>query len=79
MIRMNKHFTVVALAISLAFSANVMAQNMSKNDDKISTEKIATVVREEAEYAVAKERCDDLAASAKKNCIAQAKVNFAKA
>lgn len=123
MIKMKEHFTVVALAISLAFSANVMAQNMSKSDYKISKETISTeytsakascasfsgnakdicvleakgkekiakadleanyqptvkshynakVARAEANYAVAKERCDDLAGNPKDVCIKEAK------
>ena len=121
---MNKlNINLIALAISLAFSASAMAQNMSKADYKAGKVKIETeyksakagcaslsgntkdicvaeakgkeqtakaeleasykptpktryqarVTKAEADYAVAKERCDDMAGNAKDVCMKEAK------
>lgn len=89
---MNKlNINVIALAVSLAFSAGAMAQSMLKNDYKAGKDKIAKaeleasykptrktryqarVAKAEADYAVAKERCDDLAGNAKDVCVKEAK------
>lgn len=117
------NINVIALAISLAFSAGAMAQSMSKNDYKASKDRIAAeyksakagcasfsgnqndicvaeakgkekiaraeleasykptqktryqarVAKAEADYAVAKERCDDKAGNAKDVCVKEAK------
>lgn len=65
---MNK-FTIssITLAISLAFSVNAMAQNMSKDEYKAAEKRIA------AEYKADKVRCASLAANAKDICKAEAK------
>jgi hypothetical protein len=121
---MNKlSINVIALAVSLAFSAGAMAAGISKDEYKAGKDKItaeyklakagcaslsgnpndicvaeakgkenvamaeleasykptpkthyeARVARAEADYAVANERCDDLAGNAKDVCVKQAK------
>jgi hypothetical protein len=117
------NINVIALAVSLAFSAGAMAQSLSKNDYKAGQDKItaenklakagcaslsgnpkdicvaeakgkervavaelearykptskshyqARVAKAEADYAVAKERCDDMAGNAKDVCVKEAK------
>jgi len=117
------NINVIALAVSLAFSAGAMAQGLSKNDYKAGKDKItaeyklaktgcaslsgnpkdicmaeakgkekvakaeleasykptlentyqARVAKAEADYAVAKEKCDDLAGNAKDVCVKEAK------
>jgi hypothetical protein len=65
---MNK-FTIssFALAVSLAFSVNAMAQNMSKDEYKAAEKRIA------AEYKLDKANCGSLAGNAKDICKAEAK------
>jgi hypothetical protein len=65
---MNK-FTIssIILALSLAFSVNAMAQNMSKDEYKAADKRIA------AEDKSDKARCASLAANAKDICKAEAK------
>ncbi len=65
---MNK-FTIssLALAISLAFSVNAMAQNMSKDEYKAAEKRIS------AEYKLDKANCDSLSSNAKDICKAEAK------
>jgi hypothetical protein len=117
------NINVIALALSLAFSAGALAQGMSKNDYKAGKDRIAAeyksakagcaslsgnpndicmaeakgrekvaraeldasykptvkshyqarIAKAEAAYAVAKERCDDLAGNAKDVCVTEAK------
>jgi hypothetical protein len=57
----------IALTISLAFSANVMAGNMSKNQFESQEKNIA------AEFKSAKAACDVLAGNASDICIAKVK------
>ena len=65
---MNKfNISSVALALSLAFSVNAMAQKMSKDEYKAADDRIAT------EYKSAKAHCDSLADNAKDICMAEAK------
>ncbi len=63
------HFKVIVLAVSLAFSAGAMAQNMSKTEYQASKDKIS------AEYKAAREACASLAGNPKDVCVAQAKGN----
>ena len=74
---MNKFFiTVIAAAITLAFSPGApAAQSMSKDEYKATKDKIA------AEYKSARAACDSKSANAKDVCIAEAKgkENVAKA
>lgn len=58
---------VIALAISLAFSAGAMAQTLSKQDYKAGKNKIS------AEYKLAKAGCAPLSGNAKDMCKAEAK------
>ena len=66
---MNKFFiTVIATAVTLAFSNGALAaQGMSKDEYKAGKDKIA------ADYKSAKAACDPLSANAKDVCIAEAK------
>lgn len=65
---MNKlNINVIALAVSLAFSAGAMAQSMSKNDYKVGKDKIA------AEYKSAKAGCASLSGNPKDICVTEAK------
>lgn len=57
----------IALALSLAFSASAMAQNMSKEDYKAAEKSIA------AAHKADKARCDSLAHNAKDICKAETK------
>lgn len=61
------NLNVIALAVSLAFSAGAMAQSLSKNDYKAGQDKIA------AEYTLAKTRCAPLSGNPKDICVAEAK------
>lgn len=61
------NISVIALAISLAFSAGAMAEGMSRNEYKADKEKIA------AEYKSAKSGCVSLSGNANDICIAEAK------
>lgn len=61
------NINVIALAISLAFSASAMAQNMSKTDYKAGKAKIET------EYKSAKAGCASLSGNPKDICVAEAK------
>ncbi len=65
---MNK-FTIssLALAVSLAFSVNAMAQNMSKDEYKAAEKRIT------ADYKSDKANCNSLAGNAKDICKAEAK------
>jgi len=58
--------SVIAIAIGLAFSFGAMAQGMSKDEYKASTDAIV------AEFKSAKASCDSLAANAKDVCMADA-------
>ena len=65
---MNKlNMTAIAAAISLVFSAGVMAQSMSKDTYKAADDLIA------AEYTTDKAKCDSLSGNPKDVCIAEAK------
>ena len=65
---MNKvHINVIALAVSLAFSAGAMAQSMSKGDYQAGKGRIA------AEYKSAKAACDSLSGNTSDICVAEAK------
>ncbi len=65
---MNKlNITSIALALSLAFSVNAMAQSMSKDEYKAAEHRIA------AEYKSDKAGCDSMAGNAKDICITSAK------
>lgn len=65
---MNKFkINVIALALSFTFSAGSMAHSMSKDEYQARTAKI------EANYAEAKELCDDVAGKAKYTCVNNAK------
>lgn len=67
---MNKlDINLLALAVSLAFSAGAMAQTMSKDDYHAGKNQIA------AEYKWAKAACGSLSANAGDICVAQAKGN----
>ena len=57
----------LALAVSLGFSADAMAENMSNADYSTAKDKIA------AEYKSGKAACNSLSANAKDVCVAQAK------
>jgi len=73
---MNKfNLNVIALVISLTFSAGVIAQNMSKTDYKANKDKIV------AEYNTAKGTCSSFSGNQKDICVAEAKgkENVAKA
>ncbi|MFN0316614.1 MAG: hypothetical protein ACKVQA_16445, partial [Burkholderiales bacterium] len=61
------NITVIALAVSLAFSTGAIAQNMSKSDYKAGKDKIA------ADYKMAKAHCDSLSGNTKDICVAEAK------
>lgn len=61
------NITLIAAALTLAFSASSMAQGMSKTAHKAAEEKI------EAEYKAAKTGCDSLAGNAKNICLAEVK------
>jgi ribosome-associated translation inhibitor RaiA len=61
------NINVIALAVSLAFSAGTMAQGMSKNDYQAGKDKIA------AEYKSAKASCGSLSGNANDICVAEAK------
>jgi hypothetical protein len=61
------NINVIALAVSLAFSAGAMAQSLSKNDYKAGQDKIA------AEYKLAKAGCASLSGNPKDICVAEAK------
>lgn len=63
------NINMIALAVSLAFSASVMAQSMSKDDYKAGKDKIV------AEYKQAKTSCGSLSGNAKDICMAEAKGN----
>jgi hypothetical protein len=64
-----KKLNMIALAVSLAFSASVMAQSMSKDNYKAGKDKIV------AEYKLAKTSCASLSGNAKDICMAEAKGN----
>jgi hypothetical protein len=57
----------LVIAVSLAFSAGAMAENMSKVDYQASKDKIA------AEYKSAKSTCSSLSGNAKDICVLEAK------
>ena len=59
--------SAIAVAIGLAFSFGAMAQSMSKDEYKASTDSIV------AEFKTAKANCDSLSANAKDVCMAEAK------
>jgi uncharacterized membrane protein YqiK len=61
------NLNVIALAVSLAFSAGAMAQSLSKSDYKAGQNKIA------AEYKLAKTNCALLSGNPKDICVAEAK------
>ncbi len=60
---------VIALAVSLTFSAGAMAQSLSKSDYKAGKNKIS------AEYKLAKAGCDSLSGNPSEICMAGAKGN----
>lgn len=65
---MNKlNISVIVLAVSMAYSFNVMAQNMSKDEHKVTDKNIVT------EYKSAKVNCGAFSGNAKDICIAEAK------
>lgn len=65
---MNKfNISSIVLAISLAYSVNVMAQTMSKTEYKAAEQSIMT------EYKSAKASCGSLTANAKDVCMTEAK------
>jgi hypothetical protein len=57
---------VIALAVGLAFSAGAMAQSMSKDDYKLSKDRIAV------EYKTAKTGCASLSGNSNDICMAEA-------
>ncbi len=59
----------IAIAVSLTFSAGVMAQNVSKDDYMAVKDKIA------ADYKLAKASCDSLSGNPNDICMAGAKGN----
>lgn len=61
------HLNTIVLAVSLAFSAGAMAQNMTKANYQVGKDKIA------AEYKAAKAACDALSGNAEDICMAEAK------
>ena len=66
------NISLIAVAVSLAFSAGAMAQSMSKDDYKAGKTSI------KAEYKTAKAGCSSLSGNAKDQCLNQAKVRFGK-
>ena len=65
---MNKiNISTITLAISLIYSVNAMAQNMSKAEYKSKTQNI------ESEYKTAKLNCNSYADNAKDICVVDAK------
>jgi len=80
--------SAIALAIGLSFSAGSMAQVQPKEgpaDSKMMTKeapagvsKDAATEKRDADYAVAKEKCDVLASEAKLACMNQAKAMHGK-
>src|SRR5450830_1874432 len=65
---MNKFNTsIIALAISLTFSASAMSQSLSKTDYAAAKDKIA------AEYKTEKAACGSLSGNAKDSCVAERK------
>lgn len=61
------HINIIALAISLGFSAGAIAENLTKEQYKSLEQGIAT------EYKAAKARCDSFSGNAKDICVAEAK------
>lgn len=64
-----RNIRAIALAVSLAFSAGTMAQNVSKDDYLSVKDKIA------ADYKLAKASCDSLSGNPNDICMAGAKGN----
>lgn len=58
-------------------AAKAEANAHFKGTDKAATD--ALIARADAEYSVAKEKCDDFAGNAKDVCLKEAKANFTKA
>ena len=63
----NTTLTLIAAAVSLAFSASAMANSMTKTEYNTAKKNI------EADYKLAKTGCDPLLANAKDICMAEAK------
>lgn len=63
----NFKISVIVLAIGLAFSANAMAENMSKTQYKSHVKSI------KSEYKIDKAGCDSSTSNAKDICVAEAK------
>lgn len=63
----NFNIKVLAIAVSLAFSAGAMAQNVTKTEYKASKDKIS------AEYKTDKASCASLSGNANDICLAEAK------
>jgi hypothetical protein len=61
------NISAIAVAIGLAFSCGAMAQGMSKDEYKASTDSIV------AEFKSAKASCDSLSANANDVCVAEVK------
>jgi len=61
------NISAIAVAIGLAISCGAMAQSMSKDEYKASTDRIV------GEFKSAKASCDSLSANAKDVCMAEAK------
>lgn len=80
---MNKpSFHAIAPAVGLTSCAAVMAQHMSNDKHKASQDRIAAAYKSakaEADFAVAKERCEDVAGNAKDVCVKQTKAAQTKA
>ena len=83
----NLRFSAVTLALGLAFSAGTMAQVQPKEapaDLKMMKEgpadvrKDAATEKRDADYKVAKEKCDAIAGDAKASCMTDAKTRYGK-
>jgi hypothetical protein len=84
----NLSMSAIALAIGLSFSAGTMAQMQPKEapaDSKMMTKegpagvsKDAATEKRDADYKLAKEKCDTFAGDAKASCLTEANTRFGK-
>ncbi len=82
------NISAVALAIGLAFSAGSMAQVQPKdgpaeskvkaNEGSAAVPKDAATAKRDADYKLAKEKCDAFVGDAKNSCMTEAKAQFDK-
>ena len=74
-----KRFSIhaLALAIGLAFSAGTMAQ-MQPKQAPAGVSKDAATEKRDADYKLAKEKCDTFAGDAKASCLTEANTRFGK-